>query len=1090
MGAGNSKENLNSFFGNSRKATMSGASKNVSVLLGAQWGDEGKGKIIDYLIERHGVNVTARCQGGNNAGHTVVANGRKYDFHILPSGIISPTCFNVIGNGVVVNLDAFFSELEHNGILSEPGWEKRILISSEAHLVFGVHSQVDGRQEDSLSTQNKIGTTNRGIGPTYSSKCFRNGIRVADLMADFEAFSEKYRRLVEHYKKQFPTIDVNVDEELAKFKRHREKLAELKLVGDTVGFLHEQRAAGKQILIEGANGALLDIDFGTYPYVTSSNSTVGGACTGLGIPPTAISNVIGVVKAYQTRVGTGPFPTELFDETGAKLQQIGKEVGVTTGRKRRCGWIDLFLLRRSAMINGYTAIALTKLDILDTFPTIKVAVGYKLNGEKLTCPPAQANAWEKIEVEYLELEGWQQPTVGVRKYEELPEKCRKYIEFIEDFIKVPIVYIGVGAERESLINDCSFENGMKILEMIDSENKIVDDDKENNDLRSESSISDCTFNSTLNSHRVENQDAQVSKEGVLDLSNLSLTNISNLLKAEYLKVNAQDNHIRKFLATSVNRTLKILNLSNNQIKHAVEFNRFENLAKLDLSCNAIEETFALSLKNLEYLDVSGNNLSEFPDLSKCTKLSTLNISTNRLTNLMNLGHHVCSESLTRLDLSSNQIDDLSQFALLAPFTNLTHIYIANNKCLDEFLVDPSFEVRAYIVACLTEKLEMIDDIEIEDRVRIEGEWLFIQGHVRNIRPGHHRELCEYIATHLPLQADNGPLTPAQKTCHKVLQKRRESGSSQANYSDRTTGSIYSPFSEWNEKARRGTIDQHSERNRSEALAKLNKSIDSIVLDDNQPKRDEFKNTRILPSSIRQCSPPRSQRNWEPAYKNESSSQSTISRTNSIDSTLTVVLSSARAETSISIDDQNQNTPTPSKEMFRSAESESQPLPRGPSVADVSTIDDQHETKQSKLEKRVAFLEEQLMKLVEQNEKLTEKNEGLVDFLENFTRKYESDQEEMKTTLKNVVPTPRNLTFSPLKDEDNTYVLRWEMPVVQGYEIVIDGKHCGQVIGKNNSARITDLDEHSSHTVQIQPIGFGGIRGEKSSILRIGAAAPQ
>ncbi|EGT37924.1 hypothetical protein CAEBREN_15207 [Caenorhabditis brenneri] len=427
---------------------MKSSNKNVSVLLGAQWGDEGKDKIIDYLIENHKIKVTARCQGGNNAGHTVFANGRKYDFHILPSGIISPKCFNVIGNGVVVNLDAFFSELAHNGILDESGWEKRIMISSEAHLVFGVHSQVDGRQEDSLAAENKIGTTNRGIGPTYSSKCFRNGIRVADLMADFEEFSEKYRRLVEHYKKQFPSIEVNVEEELGRFKQHREKLAELELVGDTVEFFHYNKS---NVLIEGANGALLDIDFGTYPYVTSSNSTVGGACTGLGIPPTAIGNVIGVVKAYQTRVGTGPFPTELFDSDGEKLQSIGKEVGVTTGKKRRCGWIDLFLLRRSAIINGYTAIALTKLDILDTFPTIRAAVGYKLNGQVLTSPPAQANAWGAIEVEYKEFEGWNEPTVGVRKYEDLPAKCRQYIAFIEIQIGVPIVYIGVGAERESLI---------------------------------------------------------------------------------------------------------------------------------------------------------------------------------------------------------------------------------------------------------------------------------------------------------------------------------------------------------------------------------------------------------------------------------------------------------------------------------------------------------------------------------------------------------------------------------------------------------------------------------------------------------------
>ncbi|KAL6744056.1 hypothetical protein Aduo_017031 [Ancylostoma duodenale] len=423
----------------------------VSVLLGAQWGDEGKGKIIDYLIENYDVQVTARCQGGNNAGHTVVANGKKYDFHILPSGIISEKCFNIIGNGVVVNLDAFFSELVHNGVDKEPGWEKRIMISAEAHLVFGVHAQVDGRQEDSLAQNHKIGTTNRGIGPTYSSKCFRNGIRVADLMGDFEEFSERYLRLVDHYKKQFPSIDVDTTAELARFKEHRAKLIELNLVGDTVGRIHALRKQGRSVLVEGANGALLDIDFGTYPYVTSSNATVGGACTGLGIPPTAITQVYGVVKAYQTRVGTGPFPTELKNEEGERLQSIGQEIGVTTGRKRRCGWLDLFLLRRSAQINGYTAIALTKLDILDSFKEIKVAIGYRLDGKPIEAPPAQAAAWDRVEVEYKIFPGWEVTTTCIRKWEDLPPKCREYVLFIESFIQVPIKWIGVGADRESLI---------------------------------------------------------------------------------------------------------------------------------------------------------------------------------------------------------------------------------------------------------------------------------------------------------------------------------------------------------------------------------------------------------------------------------------------------------------------------------------------------------------------------------------------------------------------------------------------------------------------------------------------------------------
>lgn len=423
----------------------------VTVVLGAQWGDEGKGKIIDFLISKDKVQVTARCQGGNNAGHTVVANGRKYDFHLLPSGIIDEKCINIVGNGVVVNLDAIFAELEHNRVTDLIGWEKRLMISEHAHLVFSVHMQVDGRHEDTLSTVNKIGTTNRGIGPTYSSKCFRNGIRVGDLLGDFESFSTRYRSLVEHYRKQFPTINVDVEAELSRFKSHAEKLRELGIVGDTISYLDEMRSQGKSVLVEGANGAMLDIDFGTYPYVTSSNATVGGAVTGLGLPPTAIKKVIGVAKAYQTRVGAGPFPTELKDKVGEDLQTIGREIGVTTGRKRRCGWLDLFLLRRAHIINGFTALALTKLDILDTFEEIKVAVGYKINGQSIKAPPSRAVDWEKVDVEYRSFPGWMQRTSEVRSYEELPEKCKKYVEYIEDFVGVPIIWIGVGEDRESLI---------------------------------------------------------------------------------------------------------------------------------------------------------------------------------------------------------------------------------------------------------------------------------------------------------------------------------------------------------------------------------------------------------------------------------------------------------------------------------------------------------------------------------------------------------------------------------------------------------------------------------------------------------------
>ncbi|KAI6215934.1 Adenylosuccinate synthetase [Aphelenchoides besseyi] len=424
----------------------------VSVILGAQWGDEGKGKVIDFLINHEKIDVTARCQGGNNAGHTVKANGKTYDFHILPSGIISKDCKNVIGNGVVVNLDSFFYELEHNGITTEfPGWEKRIFISDRAHVVFNVHMQVDGMQESSLEQKNKIGTTNKGIGPTYSSKCFRNGVRMADLMGDFDEFSKRYRSLVQFYKRHFTTVEIEEEKELEKFKGYAERLRSLGVVVNTTSKLYEWRKKGENILVEGANGVLLDIDFGTYPYVTSSNASVGGACTGLGVPPSSIKRIIGIVKAYQTRVGTGPFPTEQLNEVGDKLQSIGHEFGVTTGRKRRCGWLDLFLLRNAHMSNGFTEFALTKLDILDTFEEIKVAVAYKLNGKTLENPPARAADWEQIEVEYKTFPGWKSKTSEIRKYDELPEVCRNYIAYIEEFVGVKVKYVGVGQAREALI---------------------------------------------------------------------------------------------------------------------------------------------------------------------------------------------------------------------------------------------------------------------------------------------------------------------------------------------------------------------------------------------------------------------------------------------------------------------------------------------------------------------------------------------------------------------------------------------------------------------------------------------------------------
>lgn len=424
----------------------------VTVLLGAQWGDEGKGKVIDFLIGHNKVDVTARCQGGNNAGHTVVANGRKYDFHLIPSGIVDENCFNVIGNGVVVNLDALFSELEHNGFKrGDSSWEKRLVISDRCHLVFSVHIQADGQQEGILGSTKEIGTTRRGIGPTYSSKCFRNGIRLADLLGDFDDFAKRFRGLVQFYITQFPNISLNEDEELARLKQHAETLKEMGLVVDTVPLLHKMRLEGKSILVEGANGALLDIDFGTYPFVTSSNSTVGGACTGLGVPPTAIKHVHGVVKAYQTRVGTGPFPTEQKNKIGETLQEVGREWGVTTGRRRRCGWLDLVLLRTANIINGFTALTLTKLDILDDFDEIQIGVSYELDGKELTEAPARASDWDRIQVKYKTLPGWKTKIGKIRKFEDLPPNCRAYVEFIEKFVGVQIKFIGVGESREDLI---------------------------------------------------------------------------------------------------------------------------------------------------------------------------------------------------------------------------------------------------------------------------------------------------------------------------------------------------------------------------------------------------------------------------------------------------------------------------------------------------------------------------------------------------------------------------------------------------------------------------------------------------------------
>ncbi|KAI8370632.1 adenylsuccinate synthetase [Radiomyces spectabilis] len=416
----------------------------VTVVLGTQWGDEGKGKLSDILCSE--ADVCARCQGGNNAGHTIVVGNTKYDFHMLPSGLINPNCIAVVGSGVVVHLPSFFDELES---LEAKGLKckDRLFISDRAHLVFGVHQVIDGLKEIERGV-GSIGTTKKGIGPTYSSKASRSGIRIHDLY-EFDSFSTKFRTLVANKHKRYGVFDYDVDAELARYKELADRLRPH--VIDTMAFIHAEFQKGKRILVEGANALMLDLDFGTYPYVTSSNTSIGGVCTGLGLPPKMITNIIGVVKAYTTRVGGGPFPTEQLNEIGEHLQKVGFEFGVTTGRKRRCGWLDLVVLKYSTMINGYTSFNVTKLDILDQLPTIKVATAYILDDKPLPTFPADLALLDRIEVQYVDLPGWQTDISACRRWEDLPTNAQRYIEFIERETGVPVDWIGVGADRDAML---------------------------------------------------------------------------------------------------------------------------------------------------------------------------------------------------------------------------------------------------------------------------------------------------------------------------------------------------------------------------------------------------------------------------------------------------------------------------------------------------------------------------------------------------------------------------------------------------------------------------------------------------------------
>ncbi|XP_039208448.1 adenylosuccinate synthetase isozyme 1 [Crotalus tigris] len=422
----------------------------VTVVLGAQWGDEGKGKVVDLLATE--ADLVCRCQGGNNAGHTVVVDGKEYDFHLFPSGIINSKAVSFIGNGVVIHLPGLFEEAEKNEKKGLRDWEKRLIISDRAHIVFDFHQAVDGLQEVQRQAQEgkNIGTTKKGIGPTYSSKAARTGLRICDLLSDFSEFSSRFKNLAYQYKSMFPSLEVDIDGQLKKLKGYAETIRPM--VQDGVYFMYEAlHGPSKKILVEGANAALLDIDFGTYPFVTSSNCTVGGVCTGLGIPPQYIGEVYGVVKAYTTRVGIGAFPTEQINEIGDLLQSRGHEWGVTTGRKRRCGWLDLVILRYAHMINGFTALALTKLDILDVLDEIKIGVAYRLDGKRIPYFPANQEILQKVEVEYETMPGWKTDTTSARKWEDLPPKAQNYIRFVENHVGVSVKWVGVGKSRESMI---------------------------------------------------------------------------------------------------------------------------------------------------------------------------------------------------------------------------------------------------------------------------------------------------------------------------------------------------------------------------------------------------------------------------------------------------------------------------------------------------------------------------------------------------------------------------------------------------------------------------------------------------------------
>ncbi|MEO0453404.1 MAG: adenylosuccinate synthase [Verrucomicrobiota bacterium] len=418
-----------------------------TILIGAQWGDEGKGKIIDVLTEEQ--DAVIRSQGGNNAGHTINIGKKKYVLHLLPTGLLRPGRLGIIGNGCVIDPISLTEEiagLEKQGVKLN----KRLHLSLQAHLVLPYHRYLDGLREDQAKGKRKIGTTRRGIGPTYGDKISRIGLRVCD-MADLNHFEKKllagFREVNSSLKKQGykPLTSKPLIKDCLKAAKKLQPY-----LSDTVTLIHDLRVKKKKLLFEGAQGTFLDIDFGTYPYVTSSNTTAGGACTGTGLPPMAVDRVIGAMKAYTTRVGEGPFPTE-NNELGDLLHGMGREFGATTGRARRCGWLDAVMTRYACRLSGFTDLALTNLDGLDHLEEIKICVAYRLDGKKLHVPPADSADLARLEPIYETFPGWKKDTSSCRKYAELPLKARRYLKRITELTETPIRLISIGPKREETI---------------------------------------------------------------------------------------------------------------------------------------------------------------------------------------------------------------------------------------------------------------------------------------------------------------------------------------------------------------------------------------------------------------------------------------------------------------------------------------------------------------------------------------------------------------------------------------------------------------------------------------------------------------